>query len=898
MADIWDLLASEKITFKRRSYGDHHMVCPQCQGGRTKELSLSVTVDRESGVWICHRAKCGWTGSVRTKDQSEDMRIFRKKTKPEPVKPSFQPKPDRLPASIVDWFAARKISRATLDKLKISYAKVWMPGPNEEVGCIAFPYTRNGEVVNVKYRDSNKHFRQEKGAEKILYGMDWVPEDADTLTWVEGECFPGNVQVLTKCGWVRFDQYSGQDIAQWSNGIVEFVSPINLVRKQYCGELIAFDQKGYHAICTPNHKMVSVDYKGRLRKTDAQHFPPSSSDVIPRCGNMDGNGIGLTKDQLIVCLAIAADGTIDYRSTSYAASPRYCRMGLKKERKISRIIAALDACGLKYHVSIPDQRGHKTICFPIPNWVPGKSLPFGWIVNATKEEREFLLEELINWDGNRVPNRNQTEFSSKHECEAEWVQTLAHTTGRCSSLIHRKNQWGEWWKVSILHGKTKTRAQFLNRTEVQHDGYVYCVSVPSGMLLIRADRKISVSGNCDVLALHEAGIFNVVSVPDGAPMKVKDHTPSPEDDTKFEYVWNCRDFINKFKKHVLAFDDDAPGRALEEEISRRLGREICWRVRWPMAQGDIQIKDANEALIEMGASGLQNCINDAEPYPVKSLFSPDHFGDAVIKLYRDGRSRGLSTGFTNIDTIMTIRPGELSIVTGYPSSGKSEVVDSIAVNMAVMHKWKFAVCSFENPPDEHLAKWAAKYIGMPFYDGPSPRMTEDQLRLAQRWMNDRFFLIRADDESPTMEWVLEKAKVAVMRYGINGLILDPYNEFEHQMRDSQTETKYISDMLGKVKRFAQAHGVHVWFVAHPAKPPKEYQNKAPTLYDISGGANWNNKADIGFSVHRPFNDDGTRSDVAEVHVLKVRFRACGEPGIAKLQYQPGYGGRYTEVTGN
>ena len=66
------------------------------------------------------------------------------------------------------------------------------------------------------------------------------------------------------------------------------------------------------------------------------------------------------------------------------------------------------------------------------------------------------------------------------------------------------------------------------------------------------------------------------------------------------------------------------------------------------------------------------------------------------------------------------------------------------------------------------------------------------------------------------------------------------------------ETEYVSQILGKVKRFAQTHGCHVWFVAHPAKMYRDKDRKipVPTLYDISGSANWANKADLGVVVHR------------------------------------------------
>jgi hypothetical protein len=42
----------------------------------------------------------------------------------------------------------------------------------------------------------------------------------------------------------------------------------------------------------------------------------------------------------------------------------------------------------------------------------------------------------------------------------------------------------------------------------------------------------------------------------------------------------------------------------------------------------------------------------------------------------------------------------------------------------------------------------------------------------------------------------------VFRYGVRGLVIDPYNELDHS-REFESETEYVSQMLSKVKRFAQ-----------------------------------------------------------------------------------------------
>lgn len=394
-------------------------------------------------------------------------------------------------------------------------------------------------------------------------------------------------------------------------------------------------------------------------------------------------------------------------------------------------------------------------------------------------------------------------------------------------------------------------------------------------------------GEIDALSLTEAGVANAVSVPDGAPQRVKDEDPDPATDKAFSYVWAAKDFLERFDKIVLATDADGPGQALAEELARRIGREKCWLVTWPSG-----CKDANDVLVRHGPEALAECIERAQPHPIKSLFDAGHFENEVLALYRGGRKRGLSTGWRALDPLMTIRQGEFSVVTGIPGSGKSEFIDALMMNLAVNYDWRFALCSFENPPDEHLAKLAEKYVGQPFWEGPRPRMTETDLALAMDWIRERFFFIRAEDESPTIDWILSTAAGAVMRHGIKGLVIDPYNEIEHKRPSNMSETEYVSEIIAKVKRFAASRGVHVWFVAHPAKlyRDKEGNMPVPSLYDISGSAHWANKADIGIAVERDYAEGSV--DV-RIHVKKVRFKAVGKQGVALLHFDRATG-RYSD----
>ena len=410
------------------------------------------------------------------------------------------------------------------------------------------------------------------------------------------------------------------------------------------------------------------------------------------------------------------------------------------------------------------------------------------------------------------------------------------------------------------------------------------------------EEVIIVEGEMDKLALEMVGFRNVVSVPDGAPGKVKDGAlPSPEDDRKYEYLWNCRAQLDTISRFVIATDSDGPGQALSEELARRLGKERCWRVTWPDG-----CKDANEALQKEGVETVRESLSTAEGFPLRGLFRFSEFApeiESYFNMTTANELRGVSTGWRNVDNHYRVVPGELTVVTGVPNSGKSEWVDALMCNLAVQHGWSFALCSLENKVHEHARKLVEKYVGEPWFEGKyskAPRMNPDSMRSGMKWLNEHFVLIRhEDDELPSVDWILGLARAAVLRHGIRGLLIDPYNELDHKRPTGQTETEYVSQMLTRIKRFAQHYDVHVWFVAHP-RQLHNWKGECPGLYDISGSAHFINKCDNGIVVHR--NRDEKLGSLREVtvNVQKVRNKVAGSIGEPKLEYNVA-NGRYVDV---
>ncbi|XP_042415854.1 twinkle homolog protein, chloroplastic/mitochondrial-like isoform X1 [Zingiber officinale] len=405
-----------------------------------------------------------------------------------------------------------------------------------------------------------------------------------------------------------------------------------------------------------------------------------------------------------------------------------------------------------------------------------------------------------------------------------------------------------------------------------------------------ASEIIIVEGEIDKLSMEEAGYCNCVSVPDGAPPSVSENIPTEEKDTKFQFLWNCKAYLEKASRIILATDADAPGQALAEELARRLGRERCLRVKWPKKDATEVCKDANEVLMNLGPDALQKVIENAEFYPIRGLFQFGNFFHEIDAYYHQhlGYELGVSTGWRAVDEYYKVVPGELTVITGVPNSGKSEWIDALICNINKSDEWKFVLCSMENKVREHARKLLEKHIKKPFlnarYCGSAERMSIAEFEKGKEWLFDAFCLIRCEvDSLPSIQWVLERAKGAVHRSGVRGLVIDPYNELDHQRDSSQSETEYVSKMLTKIKRFAQHHSCHVWFVAHP-RQLQNWKGGPPNLYDISGSAHFINKCDNGIVIHRNRDEKAGPLDAVQVCVLKVRNKVIGKIGQAFLSY--------------
>ena len=389
--------------------------------------------------------------------------------------------------------------------------------------------------------------------------------------------------------------------------------------------------------------------------------------------------------------------------------------------------------------------------------------------------------------------------------------------------------------------------------------------IPYNLNSISGAKNIVVcEGEVDAMSWHECGFRSVVSVPNGASQN-----------PKLDWLDNYTIDFDKAEKIYLSTDDDEKGLILRDELARRFGYDKCFKV------GFNGLKDANEYLIHHGKESLLECLKLAKEFPLVGVFGIDDCWDEILHIYHNGMPTGAKSGDRQFDEHLGCMAGELTMVTGIPGHGKSIYLDQISIGLCINEDWKFGVCSPESHPMSfYYTRLIKRLVGKKF---SKYNIDENMLMLAKDWVKDRFSLIKPD-EGYSIDSILSAAKSLVLRKGIKGLILDPWNRIENTKPNGMQEGEWVVSCLTKIINFAQKSGVHVFLVAHPTKMQKNSDGSnylIPNLYSISGSAHFFNMAQNGFTIFR-----NMVTDMTEVHFQKVKWEHLGKIGVAAYIYHP------------
>lgn len=387
------------------------------------------------------------------------------------------------------------------------------------------------------------------------------------------------------------------------------------------------------------------------------------------------------------------------------------------------------------------------------------------------------------------------------------------------------------------------------------------------------DEIVIVEGEFDKLALYEAGIKNAVSVSQGAPNVGSDIG------TKLQCLDNSIDYIKDAKRVILFCDNDPNGKYLTQILIERFGADRCAKVEH--IEG---CKDANDVLLKYGKEKLIELVRTAKDTPIAGVRTLNQARSKMMDIFNNGFRKGTETGVRELKGAFSFYKTWWNLWHGIPNSGKTAFVHFIMVCMAVVHGWKWAVFSPEHYPEEDFYIDLVEILTGKKLDN----LTENQFEVAMDFIGDHFYFVypEADEIMNTSDNVLNKIKELKLSKGIDGYLIDPYNQL---IRESgENIDRYLERTLSDVDRLDKTHNLVGNIIAHPRTLYKEKDMddyRKPTPYEIAGGAMWYNKAYGIINIHRTFNQSDKRNPLVEIDIQKIKsHKRAGTPQCVSMNY--------------
>ena len=335
-------------------------------------------------------------------------------------------------------------------------------------------------------------------ATDMIWGEDLlekVKEKGGTVV-IRPDCYSEDTSLLTERGWVLFKNLKTTDkVAEvLDDGTYHFVKPIEYVEEYYEGDMYHFsDHHGkVDLFVTPEHRMVvDQNRKETIRfakdmSDKGYHRQKMTRSAKANCGEKSE-----LSDVERLKIAFQADGSYVTDSNSKI------RFSFSKERKKERMIKIINRIGfyyseyhlkdgrVEYHIDV----GNSNEFLKDFSWVDTSTLNYKWC--------QDFIEELSYWDSHRRSN-SRYKFDTTNKTVIEIVELIALSAGYgvfiSSYNDERKDIFSKIYTANILLDN-KVGGQSWKKTKTHYSGYVYCVKVPSGKIIVKRNKGTMVCGN-------------------------------------------------------------------------------------------------------------------------------------------------------------------------------------------------------------------------------------------------------------------------------------------------------------------------------------------------------------------------------------------------------------------
>lgn len=262
----------------------------------------------------------------------------------------------------------------------------------------------------------------------------------------------------------------------------------------------------------------------------------------------------------------------------------------------------------------------------------------------------------------------------------------------------------------------------------------------------------------------------------------------------------------------------------------------------------------------------------------------ENIASELVK-YRDNfNSKGLYLGFPNLNNHYNMMLGTCTDWTGFPMSGKTQVLMEMLMNTSLFYHWKHLVYF----PDvgssiEIIADLIHKKTSKSFDPTKTNVITDEEIRRAGMWVTLFFKILTKKDVkakmTPVQFW--DYAVELKKSEGLHTASIDSWKDLNHPYNDFGGYATYLEFVLPYRNMIAEENDLHLHTIIHPKLTEKENgKRNPPSPYDLKGGSEWFNSGKCMITVHRP----DVMNNVAEIYVNKVKPRACGKLGMTNLMF--------------
>ena len=352
---------------------------------------------------------------------------------------------------------------------------------------------------------------------------------------------------------------------------------------------------------------------------------------------------------------------------------------------------------------------------------------------------------------------------------------------------------------------------------------------------------VCTEGQCDAMALYEAGITNVVSVPSGC--------------SNLDWVRYNWDYLEHFHSIILFGDSDRPGVEMVNTLVKKLGEYRCLVVRdYPPIPNSNPVqycKDANEILLRYGESTLLEMVESADEVETRGLI---RLSDVVpVDPTKIPRIKTMIPALD--DALGGLVEGGITVLTGPAGNGKSTFANQLL--LAAVEQGH-TVCAYSGELNkENFQMWcnlqaaSPEYIGLK-WDPIRGKMVpfvplEVQQRIMQ-WYGPKFYLYNNEEVFVDVKQADAIVNVFTMCARKNEAKLYLVDNLLTSTADSDDEWRAQAVFVNNMKKFAVHYQAHVIIVAHPKK---QKQGESIDRQSVSGSSAIVNLADSAIVVQRP-----------------------------------------------